>query len=209
MPSHAGVRSNTCEHVPAQILSDDPDAAELACDGAQDAASFLRKFGLHTDEVIRIELVRELPSSMRAEIVGCYNIGERRVILLDPEKLHARGMLFGIPVDRSLYRSAVAHEVAHAVVACHPSSRTLPLAAHEYVAYVTMFATMGVETLERILETMPGTGFAHSHQINNLTYALDPERFGIAAYRHWRVQPDRAEFLDRLLAGEVVTEVDY
>ncbi|MGL1833461.1 DUF6639 family protein [Rhodocyclaceae bacterium SMB388] len=44
--------------------------------------------------------------------------------------------------NHSLYRSAVPHEVAHAVVACHQSSSTLPLAAHEYVAYVTMFATI-------------------------------------------------------------------
>jgi len=60
------------------------------------------------------------------------------------------------------------------------------------------------------LETLairPGTGFGHPEQINDLVYAFDAELFGVESYRHWTRQPDPLNFLRRVLAGEVISDL--
>lgn len=97
--------------------------------------------------------------------------------------------------------------VAHAIVGCHLGERRLSLAAHKYLAYVTMFATLPAALRDPALAAMPGTGFDHPLQINTMVYAFDPQRFGADAFRHWRSQRDGAAFLRRVIAGEAIVDV--
>lgn len=181
--------------------------AELACSGAADAVEFLLLAGLYLPPVIRVDLVDALPSYLAPSGVGCYEVTTQRVVMLRLERFLLLSSWFGVPIRSELFRSAVAHEVAHALVGCHLGDRRLPLAAHEYLAYVTMFATMHVATRDEILAVNPGGGFERAGHINDLVYAIAPELFGVECYRHWVQQPDGAGFLRRVLAGEIVSDL--
>ncbi|HRQ58356.1 MAG TPA: hypothetical protein PLN31_13130 [Azoarcus taiwanensis] len=211
--SHSGTaiassNETVCAEWPVNLIGVRSEAeAALACDGAADAAQFLAPVGLYLPPTIRIDFVEALPPYIASSAAGCYETTTQRVVMLHLEQFLQHSTWFGVPTDIKLFRSAVAHEVAHVLVGCHLEERRLPLAAHEYLAYVTMFATMDVESRERVLAANPGTGFTRTEYINDLVYAIDPELFGVAAFRHWEQQPDKQDFLRRMLAGEVVSEL--
>jgi len=184
----------------------DEAEATLACAGAADAVEFLEPVGLLLPLRIRIELVTELPPELAPSAAGCYDVAGQRVLVPHFDHFLLNPTWFGVPATAELYRIVVAHESAHAIADCHVGDRKLPLAAHEYVAYVTMLATMEQGTRDRVLDANPGTGFDHPTQINDLRYVLGPEQFGVESYRHWLKQPDPPGFLRRVLAGAVVLD---
>ncbi|MEI7444085.1 MAG: DUF6639 family protein, partial [Burkholderiales bacterium] len=94
----------------------------------------------------------------------------------------------------------------HAVVGCHAEPRRLPVAAHEYVAYVTLFATMDPSLRSAILATFPGAVFGTAAQIGDLAHTADPNRFGVASWRHYLRVRDRDGWLRRVVAGEAIPE---
>jgi hypothetical protein len=72
--------------------------------------------------------------------------------------------------------------------------------ANEYIAFVTMFATLDPAHLELLLAAHPGIEFDSERELSFLAYALGPLRFGVMAYRHFLQQPDRVAFFRAVLA---------
>jgi hypothetical protein len=196
-----------CPGLKAEVLTRQPVTVADACAGAADALGFLAWLPRDPEEVIRVELVSALPSGLRPDAVGCYARGSRRLMVLERDLFLQRGMWFAIPVSSRLWRAVIAHEVAHALVGCHLKDRSLAGAAHEYVAYVTMFATLDAATRLAALAAMPGEGFGHDAEINDFRYAFDPMRFGVDAYRHWLCQPDGRAYLMSIIRGSIVPEM--
>jgi hypothetical protein len=180
--------------------------AQAACEGARRALGFLRKAGLELPGETLLDIVEQLPGDLDGKAVDCYIPATRRAMLLTYRAFAATGSWFRVPVDLELYRAAASHEVAHAMVACNAPSGRLPLAAHEYVAYVAMFATMDPGMRQRILGHFPGRGLANSLQIQLFVYLVDPLKFAADAWRHYLRQPDQAAWLRDLAAGRVIEE---
>ena len=109
-----------------------------------------------------------------------------------------------MPVDHELYRAVAAHEMAHAVVGCHASPPSLPVAAHEYVAYVALFATMEPRLRARLLARFSGTGFSSTLEINDMNHFANPNQFGVDAWRDYLRRQDRDAWLREVIAGRVV-----
>jgi hypothetical protein len=205
-----GARSQLrCEGVDAVIDTRQPETAAAACAGARDAVGFLHWLPRPAGETVLIELVQALPEGLRPDAVGCYAVRSRRLMVLEQALFLERGLWFGIPVSPRLWRAVVAHEVAHALVGCHLQGRPLPSAAHEYAAYVTMFATLDDATRQAALAAMPGLGFDHPAEINDVRYAFDPMKFGVESYRHWLRQPEaeRERFMREVLIGAIVPDL--
>lgn len=183
-----------------------PEDAETACDGARRALDFLARAGLAAPPVTAIVIVPALPGELAGRALGCCEPSTRRILLVDFDTFRAGGGWFRMPPSRELYRAVASHETAHAVVGCHSEPRRLPVAAHEYVAYVTLFATMDPPLRSAILATFPGAGFETAAQIGDLAHAVDPNRFGVASWRHDLRVRDRDGWLGRVVAGEAIPE---
>ena len=202
----AAVQPVACEPGPAVVAGASRAEAASACAGARDAVAFLAPAGATVPDRIVIELVAEMPPGLPPGAVGCYAVESQRVIVLRFEAFERRRTWMGEPVARPMHRSIVTHEVAHAISRCHKGPRPLSLLAHEYLAYVTMLATMAPDLRDRVLAHYPGTGYDHDSQINILDYVFDPAAFGAEAYRHWVRHPDGAGFLRRVLEGRAIVE---
>lgn len=105
-----------------------------------------------------------------------------------------------------LYRAAASHEVAHAVVGCHSEPRRLAVAAHEYIAYVVFFATMDPQLRSELLTKFPGAGFQTAGQISDISHIVNPNQFCVDSWRHYLRVSNRAQWLGRIIAGDVVPE---
>lgn len=196
-----------CADSPAVVTGADLPSLALACQGARAAFDFFAPLALETPPTVPVDLVEHLPPDLRADAVGCYSNQTRRVHVLTLPRFMARGSWFKIPVSTALYQAVVTHEVAHAIVGCHLGGRVLPTAAHEYVAYVVMFATLDPATRDLALAATPGAGLEHEADINDFRYAFDPMRFGVEAYRHWTQQTDRNGFLTDVIRGRVALDM--
>lgn len=188
------------------VLAPAPDDVDTACDGAHRALAFLARLGLDGPETVTVEIVPAMPGELAGKALGCYVPATKRILILSYAAFEAGGGWFRMPASRELYRAVAAHEVGHAVVGCQSEPRPLPVAAHEYVAYVVLFATMDPPLRAAILARFPGTGFRTSGQISDVAHVVNPNQFGVDAWRHFQRVADRERWLKRVIAGEVVPE---
>jgi hypothetical protein len=200
------VAEMSCPNGNVTVFAQDREDARVACQGAADALRFLASQGLDVGEAIVIDVVEILPDTAEPLALGCYLDRERRVAVLAYAEARRRETWFGIPLDRSLYRSLVAHEVAHAVAACNFKPAQPSIQAHEYVAYVTMFATMAPGQREAVFARYPGDGYDDDAQMSSTIYLLDPLRFGVEVYRHFSRSENGRGYLQRVLEGKALVE---
>ena len=181
--------------------------ARAACDGAARSLAFLARAGLTAPPRTDIDIVPVMPGELAGRAVGCYLRETKRIALLSFEAFESGGGWFRVPPSLELYRAAAAHEVAHSVVGCHSEPRRLAVAAHEYVAYVVFFATMDPSLRAEVLRKFAGRGFQNPGQISDLSHFVEPNQFGVDAWRHYLRVANRAQWLRRVIAGEVVPDL--
>jgi hypothetical protein len=185
----------------------DKEDTETGCKGAADAVAFLAALGLDATAPVEVRLLGRLPDGLVApSALGCEVRAEQRVYMLTFSECRKLGLAPDLPIDRALYRSLVAHEVAHHVAAANFKVEKPPVVAHEYIAYVTMFATMAPYQRDRILEQFPGDGFDTERGLNLTLYMMAPHFFGAQAYRHFMQLEDRQAFLERVLSGSALAD---
>lgn len=199
--------TQACAGLPqVKVQAEDARDAATACEGATRALGFLAQAGLSAPPDTRIDIVAELPGELAGRAVGCYLRESRKILLLSYGAFQSGGGWFRMPPSQELYRAAASHEVAHAVVGCHAAHARLAVAAHEYVAYVVFFATMEPQLRSDLLRKFPGTGFKTTGQISDVSHIVNPNQFGVDAWQHYLKTDDRAQWLRRIIAGEVVPE---
>lgn len=188
------------------IHSPDHEDALIACEGAQDAIDFLASQGLDVTNDIEIEILTNLPAVVSSTAAGCYLEPQQKVLLLVYSEFRKFETWFGIPIDRSLYRSLVSHEVAHAVADSNFMIHNPSIQAKEYIAYVTQFTTMEPALREQILSQFPNEGFESDCQMNSTIYLYDCMSFGIRTYLHFLELADGRDYLHAILNGEALIE---
>ena len=113
---------------------------------------------------------------------------------------------FGIPIDRSLYRSLVSHEVAHLVAAYNFKISKPSIQAKEYIAYITQFSTMEPVLRERVLLLFSCEAFEGDWQMATTIYMFDCMSFGVRAYKHFLELANRRDYVQAILNGESLIE---
>jgi hypothetical protein len=207
-PSVTTVASEHACDEPEQVLVHGTSLrdVELACRGALRAVQFLGQAGLERPEWIRIQIAASMPGEMEGKAVGCYLRNERRVVLLSYESFERIGEWFRVPVHPELFVAAATHEVAHAMASCNFDPKKLPLGAHEYVAYVAMFATMDSGLRNQIASRFPGTGLKNAQEINTFGYLVDPPQFAVDSWRHYLRKKEKTKWIRSLASGEILQE---
>ncbi|HSN79904.1 MAG TPA: DUF6639 family protein [Rhodoferax sp.] len=204
----------TCATKDNPVHSCDPADVKLACEGANDAIYFLAKQGLNMVRRVLIVITPQLPPAGTATTGGlyldspevCHGDTAQAVHLLTYSEFKKFKNWFHVPIEAALYRSLAAHEVAHAISDCNFKITRPTIQAKEYMAYVTMFATMAPAARARILRKSPGRGYEGDWQMGATIYMADPMRFGVQAYRHFLKPGNGRLYLHAILAGEVMIE---
>jgi hypothetical protein len=197
---------SACEGTGVSIRSALPIESTLVCAGARDALGFFARLGFEPTHPIVIEVTLDLPGSVNDGAVGCYIDSTHRPIVIPRRAFLDQGTWFAVSVDDALYRGLVAHEVAHAVAACHFLPLRPTIQAQEYIAYVAMFATMDAGLRRRILAANPDPAFDSELKINATVYLCDPMAFAVRSYRHYLAAADGDAFIRRVLSGRALAD---
>jgi hypothetical protein len=196
-----------CPGLNVSIHSLEKEDAEAGCKGAADAVAFLAAFKLDTTAPVSVRILDRLPDGLVSPTaLGCEVRAERRVYMLTLTACRKQGLAPDLPVDRALYRSLIALEVAHHLAAANFKVETPSLVAHEYIAYVTMFATMASDQRATILAHYPGEVWDNERGFNVTVYMMAPHFFGAQAYRHFMRLEDRQAFLKKVLSGSALAD---
>lgn len=187
------------------VGANERDAADV-CAGAARALSFYAEHGLALTKPVTLAVASQLPPGLPPTAAGIFLTGERRIHMLSFDAFRQFRTWLRLPIDRSMYQSLVAHEVAHAVTDANFLIPRPSIHAKEYLAYVALFATMTPALRERVLHAIPGQGFADEGRISFIVYMFDPMFFGAQAYRHYLKLDDRTAFLRAVLAGQALQE---
>jgi len=208
----AAAAERQCVGANATVHADSDYDAYLACAGAADAVAFLSQQGFTVDTVMQIDIldsvflhVEENPSF---RILGRFDPKKNRIMVtsIDGQREMAKEKpIFGVPYDVALFRSVVAHEVAHAIAEDNFHIEEPTRLAHEYIAYIVQLATMPERLVERVFQSLPGQAFESELEINPLIYGLNPDLFAVKAYRHYRSPGVGMAFLQTLLSRDLMT----
>jgi hypothetical protein len=207
-PSTAGMiaKEIRCNHLHVVVRSPDHADALIACEGARDAIEFLAAQGLDVAADIAIDLLTRLPVLVSPSAAGCCLESEGRVLALVYSEFRKFKTWFGIPIDRSLYRSFVSHEVAHLVAYYNFKISEPSIQAKEYIAYVTQFSTMESVLRKKVLLQFPCKAFEDDWQMSTTIYMFDCMGFGVRAYRHFLELADEHEYVLAILNGKALVE---
>lgn len=194
-----------CADADAVVLFEGELDPESTCEGASAAIRILEGIGVARDLPVEINIVDRLPPGLR-DAFGCYDRSRDGVFLLGPKScLEGSGLPepFKIANDEALYKSYVAHEVAHAIAAENFTFEHPSAVAHEYIAGVVQMSVLDSEKRAEILGKFSGDGYDSPVEINLLHYQIDPARFAVEAYRHYKKIKDGPQFVRDLLDGSV------
>jgi len=189
------------------IVAHSQSDAESACIGATRALRFLGQAGLSVSAPVTIEVVAELPGELAGRAVGGYLPKSRRVLILSFDSFQRGGSWYQLPTTAELHRAVFAHETAHAVVGLNSGATKLSIAAHEYVAYVVLFETMNPKLRQTVLNKFPENGFASAAEISELAHTVNPNQFGVSAWKHFRRKQSRHAWIREVVAGEAIAGV--
>lgn len=197
-----------CPRADISVIGATEEDAHDVCVAAYQVFSLFRQLGLHNTTSLVVSTVASMPDEMGSPILGCFLPESRSIRLLAFEAAKNRGTWFGRPIDRALYRSLVAHEIAHALAWCNTSNGPLSVRAREYVAYAVMFQTMDSDLRDAILADTPGPGFESEREISDTYFYLAPSRFGVDAYRHYIRPESGLRFLREILRGSALPALE-
>ena len=198
-----------CAGTSVSVRGVDRAEVESACQGVAAAVKVLASIGLDTSVAAEVRLVEALPAIQGgAAAYGCHVKSERRIYMLSLAECRKLPLAPDLLVDPAVHRSLVAHEVGHHIAAANFRTPRPTIVALEYIAYVTMMATMEKEARERILRQFPGQGFESVREISLTVYLIDPTRFGAQAYRHFQRPGNGASFVQQVLSGRALATED-
>jgi len=197
-----------CPQADVSVISSADEDVPDVCAAASTVFSFFRQLGLYKTVPLVVSIVASMPEEMGTAMLGCFTPSNNRISILSFEVAKSRGPWFGRPIDRALYRSLAAHEIAHALAWCNTSNGPLGVRAREYVAYAVQFQTMDSDLRQAILADTPGTGFESEREISDTYFYLAPSRFGADAYRHYARPENGPRFLREILRGGALPVLD-
>ncbi len=194
--------AHACAEGQAEVTASAEGDRHTACLGAAKAIRFLTALGLPVRQPLSIAVVDRLDWASDVGILGLYDPRTKQVRVRSAAALQLGSGEeggFGVPLDADMRAGIAAHEVTHAILDQYAAEYPLDRASHEYLAYTVQLATLPPPTRARILAATDVSGFDTVTQASPLYLAIDPGRFAVNAYLHFRDAGEPRVVLTRLV----------
>lgn len=177
------------------------------CQALEGGLVFLEANGLPMPQPLVLRVVEQLPDRVSHHAIGQYRIHDGVIYLLDYVHVAGNGhavadAAFGIPMNPELWASYAVHELAHALAEVQFRSPGSHFTASEYIAAVTQLETMTAPLQVQMLENYQGLdAFASEAEISATYFLLDPARFAVKCWLHYRAPGNGRQFIEQLLTS--------
>jgi hypothetical protein len=179
------------------------------CSTTRSALQLLRDFDLHLRERVVVRPLDAQDVGVDPHLVGRFyaKTSEIRILGFDDARAAAghNAAAFGVPMSKDLWRSYIAHEIAHAVVDSYIAPNASHLRAAEYIAAVIQLTMIPQATRDAILGNYQTIApWTSAHEISPLYYFMAPAAFAVKSYRHFIRLPrdEQRSFVSGLLRDQ-------
>lgn len=204
---HASDRSGDwqCADGRTIVASTSRHLAARICAQAELARQFLGRCGIEGRGPLRIA-TQQVLGRARTQKAGVYEPASGTIRLLAYAafvKAGRRTIGETRVMTRVLHASVATHEVAHGIFHEHAAAVDLPETAHEYVAYVAQLSTLPAEVRDDLARQNDVPRVANLFTFSHFLLYADPERFALAAWRHFHQPENGCAFLHAVVAGKI------
>jgi len=200
-----------CGYDLVEVAGDEEEIA-VACVALDGVLGYFAAAGYAVEPVVTIsfqdEVWYELDASTdsRLQVSGCFDMRLSRIEItrwkIDPA---TERRPWGIEWDKPIVASILQHELVHMATTAVLGEQHIRLggAWHEFVAYAVQFALMESSMRDRILARHPTIRpFESPWEVNQMTYAAEPDIFGLRAHLYARERGGMA-FIREIFENEV------
>ena len=208
----AGADLIQCSNSNVVVEGANREDRDYTCQAAAAALGFLKDNGLNVDWPVKVHFSTNLPIETDSNAAGCYDLDHDLITVISLSECYASGRtrtLFYEPLDRDINNSVIAHEVAHAIALKNFVGKKTSRAALEYIAYVTQLSTLPQPVRDRILRKYTKMIFENTVQINSIFLMVNPAKFAVGSYRHFRQPENGSAFWQYLLTEEIELDGEF
>ncbi|NNK95194.1 MAG: hypothetical protein HKP41_12660 [Desulfobacterales bacterium] len=187
---------------PVRIVAQNDLHNSLICRAAVQAIDFLTVYELTPKRQIFIEIIEESIDHRGYMAFGSYDTRSDKISLMSMDsirKTSVEPMIYDELLDDELFASAVAHEVAHAVVQHNITENAPSPCPQEYIAHTTQLAILSDERRKKIIDRVAVTAWLPGDAISDIYMALEPTKFAVKSYLHLTSLEDPLPFIEILL----------
>ena len=196
----------TCENQLVSVTYQQAEHAEITCKTVDQAVSLFEQCNLPSlSKPLRIHIVEEIEDGC----VGLYHCGQDWIEVLEPSLMASRvdpnGAFAFLPINE-YFRSAIIHELAHAVSDGNPCPFEDCLVRDEYVAYAMQVMSL---TLKEQLNFAAIAGLnrpVSRDELNSISLFMAPNLFSQKVWTHLKQRNDPCGFIDQLSQGKVLLD---
>lgn len=196
------IEPQKCAEHNVRVASTNPREFAGICVAVRTAAAFLRTIGVEIPAGLFIVTAANWPAMDQTHVLAEYDCRTHavRIVSLDQALAGNPGLsALGAPMTPSLWRSSLVHEIVHAAVHQMRSCTLRTLVMTEYIAAVAQLLALADQDRAMVLSHYGDlTGFDDPDQISETYYAIDPARFAVNAYLHYRKPGNGAKFIRTL-----------
>lgn len=188
-----------CPEAPVRVSYERETDAHTVCEAAHLAVAVMTEHGFLVAQPLAIDVVHNLPD--KPHLLGTFNPKLEKIEILSYEDCAKRALTkppFRVPMDLSMHRSFVVHEIAHTIAQQNFAISDPSVAAQEYIAYSVQLATMAPTLRETILARDQLDPFEDEFEITTVYLAFDPSSFAVKVYRHLTEVADAPSFYQQL-----------
>jgi Family of unknown function (DUF6639) len=194
-----------CGDGPVTVIGWTREDAIEVCSAVQASLSWLLAMELTLSDSVTIRSLADQGALANTHRLGRYDARTKEIQILTFDAAFkasvAERPAFGVPMTRDLWRSYVAHEMAHAVADAYFASGVSHLTAGEYIAGVLQLAVLPDGAREEVLENYRKlAGWESAGEISAQYYLMAPGAFAIKSYKHFTAlaPSEQRRFITRL-----------
>lgn len=194
-----------CGAQPVVVETRDERLQQTICAAATQAVRFLERYGLRSQRAVRINVVEHPLVSAGHPVYGCYDSRTDRIEVMSADSILSgvrSPKVYGQPFNIALYRSVVAHEVAHAVAQQNRRAASLTTAAQEYLAHATQLGVLPEALRSKIIAAAGVGPWEPGDVVSDAYMAMAPTRFAVKCYLHLMGHPNPRAFVQVLLSAK-------
>ena len=193
-----------CGYAGVEVAYKEQADLRAACDALTDIAAYFRRIGFRIEP--RFSLTFGDPDNVqspdRRYTYGHFDARTSRIVVYRSSSIEP----WGLHWNEKLAASFLRHELVHMAVweIIGPDPDRLPREWHEFIAYAVQLELMDRELRDELLAKVATVGpFESLSQVNEFTYAMNPDVFAVAAYQTYREQ-GAEKFVRQLLRAELI-----
>ena len=194
-----------CGDLPVTAIGWTREDALQVCSAVQDSLGWLRTMDLTLSESVTVRPLDDQGAITNTHRLGRYDARTKEIQILPFDAAFKASVeeppAFGVPMTRDLWRSYIAHEMAHAVADAYFASGASHLTPGEYIAGVVQLMALPDRAREEVLENYRKVaGWESASEISAQYYFMAPGAFAIKSYKHFTAltPSEQRRFITRL-----------